>query len=156
MNSEILEGGLTYDDGHATTAEASKLAASKQVAWKRQARAYNRLRDEIDAHLLRTPRDGICIELPQRLSGWRGALSAQIRETWPELDAAVRSIHALTAQRAAMQADKTYIPASPFKRVPLPTDPQEREAERRRREIACMRRLRERRRLERNLDLIGE
>jgi hypothetical protein len=155
MNSKILEDGLSYDDGYTTTAEASKLAASKQVAWKRQARAYNRLRDEIDAHLLRTPRGAICIELPHRLSGWRGAMSAQIRETWPELDAAMQRIHALTAQRATMQADKTYVPTSPFKRVPLPIDPQEREAERRRREIACMRRLRERRRMARNLDLIG-
>jgi hypothetical protein len=155
MSNEIPGEGLSYSDGYVAATEAVKLSAARQVAWRRQGRAYHRLRDEIDSHIVRTPRGSASIELPHRLSGWRNTLSAQIRETWPELDATVHRIHMLTAQRATMRADKSYVPATTFKRVPLPADPQERELERRRRELACMRRLRERRRRDRNLDLVG-
>jgi hypothetical protein len=139
--------GLEFDDGYPSA--APKLA--KQVAWTRQARAYRRLRDKIDAHYLRAPKykDGaeVVLEIPHRLSGWRPALSALVRDTYPELIELVRQIELLKAQRATMRADKSFIPASTRPRgTPLPADPAEREAERTRRAVASMRALRESRR----------
>jgi hypothetical protein len=159
MNRVNTEGGLTFDNGLDT---APKLA--RQVAWTRQARAYRRLRDKIDVHYLRTPRyrDGaeVVLVIPHRLSGWRSSLSELLRAIYPELVDIVEQIERLHALRAAMRTDKTYVPPSTHRRgKPLPADPLEREAERTRRAVASMRRLREARRTETvntdNLDLIG-
>lgn len=154
MSGSIPEGGLTYDDGYAAS---PTLGPARRVVWKRHARAYTKLRDTIDSHHMRVP----CIRgqpeevlvLPHRLSGWRNALSAQVRTSYPALDGVVKQIERLLAERTTMRTDKTYIPASTCKREPLPKDPAERKVESNRRSGTFMRALRENRR---NLDLISK
>jgi hypothetical protein len=160
MGGSNIEGGPTYDydDGGKRSSHAVA-ALARQVAWKRQARAYSRLRDVIDTHYLRTPYDAqgveVRLELPHRLSGWRTVISTSIRQAYPSLSNPVKQIERLVAERTVMRADPTSIPASTYKRVPLPTDPAARETERNRRAVVSMRALRQRRREAANLDLIG-
>lgn len=149
MNTSNTESGSKYDDGYRVT---TGLVSAKNVAWTRQARAYRQLRDKIDAHHMNThpqATDRQQLELPHRLCDWRTSTSLLVRQAHPDLDGAVTLIEQLIAERATMRADPTFIPVSKDKRVPLPIDPAKRKAERNRRDVASMRRLRERRRAER-------
>lgn len=159
----LIDGALDYDDGLGSRTSSAALDRTRQVVWRRQARAYHRLRDVIDAHYLRTPRvrDGVavCLELPHRLYGWRPCHGNEVRELYPEMGDIVGKIGRLVTERTAMRADRTFIPKSvEYKRAPLPKAPAAREAERTRRAVESMRALRERRRMERldekNRDLI--
>lgn len=159
----LIDGALDYDDGLGSRTSSAALDRTRQVVWRRQARAYHRLRDVIDAHYLRTPRmrDGVavCLELPHRLCGWRPRHGNEVCALYPEMGDVVRRIDRLVAERTAMRADRTFIPVGvEYKREPLPKEPEAREVERTRRAVASMRALRERRRTERlnakNRDLI--
>jgi hypothetical protein len=91
--------GLEADRLH----PANKLKLAKGVAWKRQARAYARLRQLIDDRYLATlkVRDIEPLKLPQRLQGWSKEHSMTVERIWPDLAAAaiVRKIEALAKVR---------------------------------------------------------
>jgi hypothetical protein len=95
-------------------------------------------------------------ELPHRLNGWRQKHTNMVKQAHPELADALAEIGRLAAQRLEMRRNPNDVPPSPYKRSTLPADPIARAAERRRREIEGMRRLRLRRKYgPENLDLIG-
>jgi len=152
----MIEGELTYDDGYRID---KTVAPARRVVWKRQARAYSRLRDVIDTHYLRTPYDAqgveVRLELPHRLSGWRATIGAQVCQAYPNLNDTVKQVERLMAERTSMRADPSLTPSSTYKRIPLPKDPIERNIEAGRRAAVSMRALRQRRREAANLDLIG-
>ena len=156
MKHTNTESGLTFYDG----LPASNHAA-RQVAMRRHARQFQRLRERIDEHGLRTSRRARPgWQLPPTLRAWTSKTSAGVRAAFPELSALVSEIDALTLQRAAMRRDPSYVPPSTDKRVPLPRDPIARKLEETRRAVDSMRKLRARRRWQaagftENLDLVG-
>jgi len=147
-----LEGGLDYDDGTGIKAERARLASKRTVAYNRQRRNYYRLREQIDAFHVKHMRSD-ALELPQRLIGWNGRISSAVITAYPEVTDKVRKIERVLTERNAMRADPSHCPASGHRGVPLPKDPVERDREMTRRSVESMRKLRERRRLERGITL---
>jgi len=147
-----LEGGLDYDDGTGTKAERAKLASNRMVAYNRQRRTYYRLCGQIDEFHIKHMRSA-GLELPQRLGTWNGRISSAVIAAYPEVTDKVREIERVLTERNAMRSDPTYCPASGYRGVPLPKDPIERDREMTRRAVESMRKLRERRRLERGATL---
>jgi len=123
----------------------SSTAPAQKVAMQRQSRAYARIRATSEER-------GIDVKLPRRLSSWKPQHSAQLRAASPELADAVQQL-----LRERERAKAGIIAPSTYKRIPLPTEPVAREAERLRRAVSSMRSLRQRRRaIKANLDLIQE
>jgi len=123
------------------TAPVSGATPAQKAAMQRQNRAYIKLRRALDQHCLNL---GHSIELPHWLSAWKPRYSVWMRNEYPGLTSAVQQIEALLHERRQTKAG--VIAKSTDKRIPLPKDPVEREAERLRRAVASMRALRERRR----------
>jgi hypothetical protein len=109
------------------------------AARQRRRRAYRRLRSVISDRYWATldrqvgdVAEEMVWALPQSVAKWTGKLSALVRQVYPDLNEVVKQIELL----AHSPAPAPHIRAS---KVPLPTDPVERKVERRRREYACMR-----------------
>jgi len=109
------------------------------AARQRRRRAYQRLCSVISGRYWSTLNrqagdlaEEMVWSLPKSVAKWSSRHSYSVCKVYPDLRDVVRQIE----QLAQSPAPAPYVRSA---KVPLPTDPAEREAERRRREYACMR-----------------
>jgi hypothetical protein len=149
-NIEGLGAGRSNTEG--LGAGPTKAAGSTHeplAARQRRRRAYDRLRSVISDRYWNTPDRGVgdaaeemVWALPKNAAKWTPKISVLVCRVYPDLRGVVKQIE----QLAHSPAPAPYVRAS---KVPLPTDPTEREAEKRRREYACVHAYRTKKRLAR-------